>query len=400
MSRRTIVGIVVGVLVLGAAGGAVAYSMARTAALDDEDHGWEECEAPSVATVPDMGTLGDDPWPEGPVDIEDVVDLNRGTSLVEAADGSLLVTTQDGRLHRVVDGSATVVIDLTSEVSEGAERGLLDVELDPSRGWAYLTLTNLDGDVELRAYDLDADGLPVDGTSRVLMTVEQPHEWHNGGDVEVGPDGYLWLSAGDGGHIGDPFRHGQDPTTPLATIMRIEPTADGYTVPEGNPFEGRDGDERVVAYGFRNPWRIDFGPDGLLWIADVGQNCVEELDVLDPTDLGGNYGWSNLEGTYRFIGQLPEEPVWPVFEYLHDDGGCAMVGAGIYEGSAIPDLQGMYVFADYCRGRLMGLDVDGTTVTDVHRLGPRTPLVGSIGTDADGELYLLTLEEGIKKVVP
>lgn len=397
-SRWIIVGVVVAALVV--LGGGIGWTVARNQALADEDHGWEECEAPRVATVPDVESLGDDPWPAGPLSVVPFADIDRGTSLVEAADGSLLVTEQLGRLHRLVDGEVTVHMDLTDQVSEGQERGLLDIELDPERGWAYLTLTNGDGDLELRAYDLDGSGLPDPATERVLMTVEEPHEWHNGGDVEVGPDGNLWLSVGDGGHIADPFRHGQDPGTPLGTILRIVPTEDGYEIPEGNPFDGRDGDERVVAYGFRNPWRIHFGPEGRLWVAEVGQYCAEEVDVVDPADLGGNYGWSNLEGTYRFIGRLPDDPVWPAFEYTHDQGGCAIVGGGFYQGSAIPELVGSYVYADYCRGRVMALDVEGGTVTDVHRLGPRLPLLGSIGSDADGELYLLTLEEGIHKLVP
>lgn len=400
MNRRRWIALGVAVVLLASLGGGIAWAVARNQALADEDHGWEECEAPRVGTAPDMDSLGDDDWPFGPLSTEPFADIDRATSLVEAADGSLLVTAQAGVLHRLVDGESSTVHDVTGEVSEGQERGLLDIELDPDRGWAYMTLTNLDGDLELRAYDLDADGIPDPATERVLMTIEEPHEWHNGGDVEIGPDGNLWLSAGDGGHIADPFRHGQDPRTPLGTILRIIPTEDGYEIPDGNPLSGRSGDERVVAYGFRNPWRMHFGPDGLLWIAEVGQYCAEEVNVLDPADLGGNYGWSNLEGTYRFIGTIPDDPVWPAFEYTHDQGGCAIVGGGFYEGSAIPDLVGSYVFADYCRGRVYALDVEGREVVDVHRLGPKLPLLGSIGTDADGEMYLLTLETGIHKLVP
>ncbi|MEX1288668.1 MAG: PQQ-dependent sugar dehydrogenase [Acidimicrobiia bacterium] len=400
MSRRLLLGLVA-VIAVVAAGIGVAAAMSRSIALDEEDHGWEACEAPSIATVPDLGRLGVEPWPGGPVRTVPVADIDRATSLVEVADGSLVVTVKDGLLLRIdAGGEVTTLLDLTDRVSGGSEQGLLDVEPDPDRARLYLTLTNPDGDLELWALDADADGLPLPGTDRVLMTIDQPHEWHNGGDVEVGPDGHLWLSVGDGGSIADPFGNGQDPTTPLSAILRITPTEDGYETPAGNPFSGRSGDERVVAYGFRNPWRIDFGPDGLLWIADVGQYCAEEVNVLDPADLGGNYGWSNLEGTHRFIGRVPEDSVLPVFEYTHDDGGCAIVGAGIHRGSAVPGLAGHYVFADYCRGRLMALEVDGTDVTAVYELGPRHGLLASISPDADGDLYLLTLEDGIKRLVP
>ena len=402
MSRRNwIIVAVVGVLLVGAVVGFVVNEQQRQQALDDEDHGWADCVAPRVAEVPDMGTLGDDYWPEASLSTQLIAEFNRGTGMEQAPDGSLLLTQQDGRLQRMLDGEAELVLDFTGQVADGVEQGLLDIELDLDRGWAYLTLINLDEDLELWAYDLDADGIPVDGTGRILMTIDEPHEWHNGGDVEIGPDGMLWMSAGDGGHIADPFRHGQNPDTPLGTILRIEPTADGYEVPDDNPDLGRDADERVVAFGFRNPWRIDFAPDGLLWVADVGQYCAEEVSIVDPADLGGNYGWSNLEGSYRFVGQIPEEHVLPAFEYSHDDGGCSITGAGIYRGAAIPELVGMYVFADYCRGRVMALELDASgTVVDVHRLGVQINLIQAIEADADGELYLLTQEQGVHKLVP
>ena len=155
--------IAVGVVV--AAGIGVAAAMARSAALDEEDHGWEECEAPSIATVPDLGRLGVEPWPGGPVRTVPVADVDRATSLVEVADGSLVVTVKDGLLLRIdADGEVTTLLDLTDRVSGGSEQGLLDVEPDPDRGWLYLTLTNPDGDLELWALDADTDGLPVPGT--------------------------------------------------------------------------------------------------------------------------------------------------------------------------------------------------------------------------------------------
>ena len=179
------------------------------------------------------------------------------------------------------------------------------------------------------------------------------------------------------------------------------PTIDGYEVPEDNPELGGDADPRVVAFGFRNPWRMDFAPDGRLWVTDVGQKCSEEVSVVDPADLGGNYGWSNLEGSYRFIGPVPDDHVLPAFEYDQEANACAITGGAVYRGDAIPELKGMYVWTDYCWSRLRALELDGTgAVVGSYRLGPNVNLVQAIEADADGELYLLTQDQGLLKLVP
>ena len=297
-----------------------------------------------------------------------------------------------------------MLLDLRDQVlSEGAEQGLTDVAVDRARNAMYLALTDLRGDLEIRAYTLDPDGLPID-SPRLVLRLEQPHEWHQGGDIEVGPDGMVYISFGDGGAIGDPGLNGQDPATLLSSIIRIDPTRDGYGVPPGNPFVGgffTPGREEVIAYGLRNPWRMSFDrATDALWIGDVGQNCTEEVNVLTSDEWGANFGWSGLEGSYRFQGDVPADHVLPVFEYAHRSAGCAITGGYVYRGTAIPELRGMYVFADYCRGQLHALELEGNAVVGVVDLGVRVPLLPSFGERSDGELLVVSLERGPALLVP
>ncbi len=366
-------------------------------------HGWEECEAPRVANVPSWGESELETWPGPRLRLELLGEVVGATSAAQTTDGSFLVTTKEGRLVRVADGQVTEVLDLSSEVlSDGPEQGMIGVAVDPGRTSLYLSLTDLTGDVEVRAYTLDVAGLPI-ADPRLVLRVPQPHEWHQGGDLVIGPDGMLYVSLGDGGLKGDPGLNGQDPGTLLATIIRIDPTRDGYDIPEGNPFDSgwfSEGAPEVVAFGLRNPWRFSFDRlTGDLWVGDVGQNCVEEINVMPAGTRGSNFGWSRLEGSYRFQGDLPDTHVLPAFEYRHPDGGCAVSGGYVYRGEAIPDLRGMYVFADYCRGRLHALRLDGTEVVGFVNLGLRQTLVPSFAEDAEGELYIVGLESGLYKLV-
>lgn len=366
-------------------------------------HGWEECEAPRVAEVPSWGELAVESWPGSRLRLEIVAETTGATSAFQTTDGSFLITTKDGRLLRAADGEVTEILDLREEVlSEALEQGLTDVVVDPGRTSLYLSLTDLTGALEVRAYTIDSAGLPV-ADPRMVLRVPQPHEWHQGGDLEIGPDGMLYVSLGDGGYTGDPGQNGQDPGTLLATIIRIDPTREGYEVPAGNPFGSgwfSNGAPEVIAYGFRNPWRFSFDrATGNIWVGDMGQNCVEEVDVIPPDEWGLNFGWSRLEGSYRFQGDLPGNHVLPAFEYLHSDGGCAVTGGYVYRGELIPELFGAYVFADYCRGRLHALLLDGTDVVGMVDLGVRQVLLSSFVEDADGELYVVGFESGLHRLV-
>jgi glucose/arabinose dehydrogenase len=232
--------------------------------------------------------------------------------------------------------------------------------------------------------------------TRTILVVPQPAGNHNGGMIAFGPDGMLYVALGDGGGAGDTYQQGQDPTTLLGTILRLDVDAAAPYVPDDNPFaDGMAGAGEVWAYGLRNPWRFSFDGDDL-WVADVGQGDWEEVNLVSIEDGGANFGWPVLEGTHCFAGPatlcLDNDFVAPVFEYtIRGVPRCAIVGGHVYRGADFPGLVGAYVFADHCSGEIMALRVDGGDVVD-HRVFPSIgERITSFGADTAGELYLVTV---------
>ncbi len=324
----------------------------------------------------------------------------------------LFVAEQEGRIL-VLDPNredAVELLDISEQVSRvGNEEGLLSVALDPQFDetrslWVYYSVRGTPRMTRLSRFTVDlADPLRVEpGSELMILEVEQPYSNHNGGAIRFGPDGMLYLGYGDGGSGGDPRGHGQNLATLLGTIIRIDvrdaSVAAPYAVPADNPFIGTAGARpEIWAYGLRNPWRMDFDQKtGALWAADVGQQEVEEIDRIER---GGNYGWNILEGTHCF---QPAEgcdatgTVLPVAEYGHNLG-CSVTGGVVYRGEAIPALVGHYLFADYCSGRLWALPVDGGAIVELDRLPGE---VASFGTDADGEVHVLTFDGAVLRIVP
>ncbi|MFP5255515.1 MAG: PQQ-dependent sugar dehydrogenase [Acidimicrobiia bacterium] len=307
----------------------------------------------------------------------------------------------------------TPVLDLSDEVIDEGERGLLGLAFSTDGRRLYVDYTaEPDGRTMVVEYELgDRDAVERD-SRRVLLEVEQPYANHNGGHLAVGRDGFLYIGLGDGGGGGDPEEHGQNPETLLGSILRIDPLAPSeslpYAVPPGNPFaDAAGGAPEVWLYGVRNPWRFSFDrTTGDLWVADVGQNAWEEITWLPATGgfdagRGANLGWNEVEGTHEFDGDNPEGAVLPIHEYSHDDGACSITGGYLYRGSAIPDLQGAYLFADYCAPGLRAIQVhDGAVLAE--RAWPELggPQIQSFGEDGDGELYVLSAAGPISKVVP
>ena len=312
-----------------------------------------------------------------------------------------------------VDGTTltrpTEVLNLTDLVgSTDAERGLLGIAVAPDGKHLYTSYTRADDGASVvdeyrlggtpAAPTVDAD------TRRELLVVEQPYANHNGGHIAFGPDKFLYLGLGDGGAAGDPEGRAQDLFEPLGKILRIDPKK---AVPADNPFIGRDdADARIWLRGVRNPWRFSFDPaNGDLWIGDVGQDSVEEVDVLRVADGGGrgaNLGWDLREGGTDFADADPAEgdpgPLTePVHTYRHGDDGCSVTGGVVYRGAELPTLEGKYVFSDYCTGGLRTLDAaapkDATKVS-----GTDLQSVVGFGTGPTGELYVLSLDKGIYRL--
>ena len=308
--------------------------------------------------------------------------------------------------------TATPFIDITARVNSGPqEAGLLGMAFHPDWGTngnfeVFLSYTRTGAALESyvsRFYSLD-NGVTLDNSIEdVIMTVLQPFSNHNGGNVEFGPDGYLYAGWGDGGSAGDPSDNAQNLRNLLGTITRVD--VDGgtpYAIPATNPFaangsctQGVGGAPcpEIFAWGLRNPWRWSFdNSTGDLWAGDVGQGAIEEVDVID---LGSNYGWRCREGSTIFdiTGNCPAGLVDPITEYDHGVGR-SITGGYVYRGSAIPDLQGFYLFGDFVSGRIWTLPATSGTGSVANELLNTSLSISSFAVDNDEGLYVLDYAAG------
>lgn len=367
----------------------------------ERDYDWESCQGPRVEGVTMLADVDIGQWAEDSVAPLPVAELEFAVALADRpGDDSLYVTTLGGVVYEIPPGGEPVpVVDHTDEVLVGDEQGLLGIAFSPDGSFGYLTFIDQQGTLHLDEYSM-----PGFGDRRPVLSVPQPQKWHNGGNIHFGPDGFLYMGLGDGGGIADRYGNGQDLDTVLGTIIRIDPRPDGaapYRIPADNPYVDGEAPE-VFAYGLRNPWTFGFDhATGDLWIGDVGQNCVEEVDLV-PVDSGGgqNFGWSALEGNMRVRGTLPDDHVLPVLAYDHPVGGCSITVGDVYEGDAIPELRGKLLLGDYCRGRIMALSIAADGVVELAEIGVAVPLLTGIGFDGEGEAYFLTRTEGVFKLVP
>ena len=376
-----------------------------TTAEDDADTDHDPTES-----VEDLSAAG--------VTLIEVVTLDSPLAVTtRAGSDDLFVAERGGQVVRVSlgeDGTATnteVLLDLSDETTTDGERGLLGLTFDPDGDRLYLSFTGPEGDTRVDEWIMDGDQ-PDDGTRRTIYFLDQPFRNHNGGDIHFGPDGMLYLGLGDGGGSGDPLDAGQDFDTALGSIIRIDPTEAGdlpYEIPDDNPFVDGGGEPEIWITGLRNPWRFSWDPvTDDLWIADVGQNEVEEVNVLfangngTPPGAGANLGWAILEGDQPFDGgPEPENYVPPVHTYGHGPA-CSITGGVVSRGAGLPGLTGVYVFGDYCDPRLrLILQRDGQVVDeDILDLEVPGGLVVSFGTGPDGEVYVLSLAGGVYRLDP
>jgi glucose/arabinose dehydrogenase len=326
---------------------------------------------------------------------------------VRAGDSALYIAEKRGRIRAYRNGAvdATPVLDISTVVSTGTEQGLLGMTFSPDGSHLYVNYSDLHGDTHIVEYAM-AGGQADPTTRRELLLVPQPYSNNNGGGLAFGPGGKLWIGLGDGGSGGDPLDNAQSLTTLLGKILRIDPRPSGtlpYTIPSDNPFVNAPGDRpEIWAYGLRNPWRFSFDKaTGDLWIGDVGQNAREEIDYLPAGAPGGqNYGWARLEGTKPYTGAAPANAVAPLVDYPHAGGACSIVGGFVYRGSRIPNLAGTYVYGDYCAAPIQGLRQSGGQVTDQRSFSAALKSLTSFGQDAAGELYVLSLTNGLFRIDP
>ncbi len=327
------------------------------------------------------------------------------------------VVEQGGRIRLVRAGSvvATAFLDLASRTSAGGERGLLGLAFHPqfaSNGRFYVNYTDRAGDThlsEFRASPPSADAVDP-ATERQILFVAQPFANHNGGGLAFGSDGMLYAGLGDGGSGGDPFGNGQNLSTPLGKLLRMDvDRGTPFAVPSDNPFAARAGAFPAIwAYGLRNPWRFAFDRStGDLFIADVGQSAVEEVDFAAAPRRGGeNYGWNTMEGSRCYqpaSGCNTSGLALPVVEYTHADG-CSITGGVVYRGCRLPGYAGTYFYADYCTGFVRSFRMQGGQVTDrrdwTAALGRGLDSPTAFGLDDEGEVYIVDQDGEIYKVVP
>lgn len=341
------------------------------------------------------------------VELQPIASLDVPTAAgSRSGDPALYITERAGRLRVVRDGALVPepLLDLSEEVVTEGEQGLLDLAFSPSGEHLYLSYTGLDGHLRVHELRMGESG-PDPASRREVIVIEQQGPHHNGGGLAFGHDGMLYIGTGDGGLGGDPEDDAQRRDTLRGGVLRIDPRGgDPYAVPPDNPFvDDPDGADELFLYGLRNPWRLSVDrATGDLWIGEVGHDARDEINLHPAGTPGGaNYGWIRVEGRAPFQDQPPpDEPLtWPLYEYSHGEG-CAITGGYVYRGQAIPELQGAYVFGDFCAGWVRALVQEDGQVVAERDLGVRLGGLVSFGEDADGELYLASSNGEVAKLVP
>ncbi len=321
-----------------------------------------------------------------------------------AGDQRLFVVEQAGRIRIARNGVAVAApfLDISSRVKSGGEQGLLSMAFHPDyarNGFFFVNFTDKHGDTHVERFKVSRNADIADTASAVLvLKIDQPYANHNGGLVMFGLDGMLYIGTGDGGAAGDPKGNGQNRNALLGKILRINVNRVApYSVPVGNPYANSvDGKPEIWATGIRNPWRFAFDRSaGLLYIADVGQNEIEEIDVVQASRAGVNYGWNTMEGDACYgasNGCNRAGLEMPALTYRHTGGACSVTGGFVYRGRKLPSIAGHYFYADYCAGWVRSFKYQNGSATDKRdwKLSENIGHIVSFGEDSSGELYIVS----------
>jgi len=324
-----------------------------------------------------------------------VTGLSSPVEIGNAGDARLFAVEKGGRI-KIINANGTVnptpFLNISSLVLDNNEQGFLGLAFHPNyigNGYFYVNYINLSGDTVIARYSVSGDSNVADPSSAlILMTIDQPSTTnHNGGTLRFGPDGYLYIGMGDGGDGG---ARSQNINDLLGKMLRIDVNSGSpYAIPAGNPFAGATpGADEIWALGLRNPWKFSFDQAGNLWIADVGQSQVEEINKQPATTAGLNYGWRCYEGNseYNTAGCVAMNTMtFPFAQYSHADG-CSITGGYFYQGSAYPNFVGNYFFADYCRNRIGRINAAGAITYSANFSGSNS--FTTFGQDVNGELYI------------
>ena len=313
--------------------------------------------------------------------------------------GKIKILNQDGTVN------STPFLDIEDRVSTNAnERGLLGLAFHPNypeNPFFFVNYTNNSGATTISKFSVSSNEDIANDSETILLTINQPYANHNGGCINFGPDGNLYIGMGDGGSGGDPQNYSQNTESLLGKMLRINVNSGAYSIPENNPY----GDE-IWSVGLRNPWKFSFDSlNGDLWIADVGQNEFEEINMVQNNPANINYGWRCYEGNepYNLSGCPDEGLTFPVSTYSHYSSGdfkCSITGGYVYRGNQMSGLNGVYFFADYCSGEIGLLSKSENDEWDMHLAFPN--INGSwvsFGEDINGELYIASINGGIYKII-
>lgn len=353
---------------------------------------------PTTASRPDLDAVA--------IEFSEIGVFDRPVDLaVRPGDAALYIAEQAGRIWRVNGSTTEMVADLSALTVGEGEKGLLGLAFSPSGDRAYVNYTDLAGDTVIAEYRISDGGVVDPTSSRFLMQIPQPYGNHNGGGLVVDGDGHLLIGLGDGGAAGDPARRALDPNDLLGKILRIDPEPDdetglAYRIPPDNPYaDGVGGRPEILISGVRNPWKLSIDPaTGDLWVADVGQDSVEEATRLSADEVAGaSLGWGAFEGDQRFNEDQPAEGhLPPTLTYRHGDLGCSISGGAVYRGRAISALVGAYVFGDFCSGRVMAVDPESGRSIELARVSP----VSAVLPGPDGEMHVASYEGEVWRLIP
>jgi glucose/arabinose dehydrogenase len=325
-----------------------------------------------------------------------------------------MVVQQGGRISVVRDGKtlSKPFLDISSRVTAGGEQGLLGLAFAPNyakSGLFYVYFTRRDGKQEVAELRRATSDRANAGSIRSVLVMDDPEANHNGGQLNFGPDGLLYIGTGDGGGGGD--QHGtignaQNLGSLLGKILRIDPRRSGsraYSVPASNPFVGRAGARReIYSYGLRNPWRFSFDRvAGDLIIGDVGESAVEEIDFTTIEQArGGNFGWRVREGDRQFSDESVDGAIEPVIVRTHDEGWCSVTGGYVVRDPALPSLRGKYLYGDFCKGIIYGARLSSSGASGNARVAglPQIAALSSFGEDARGRIYVVSLGGAVSRI--
>lgn len=338
-------------------------------------------------------------------------DFRQPLGITHANDGSqrLFVVEKGGRIKIFHDGKvlARPFLDISRRIASNSERGLLSLAFHPNyseNGYFYVNYSNRAGDTVIARFQVGKNAHQANARSeKKLLTIAQPYANHNGGQLQFGPDGYLYIGTGDGGAAGDPKDNGQDRTTLLGAILRIDVDAgEPYAIPTSNPFVAeRDVRPEIWAYGLRNPWRFSFDrATGDVFIADVGQNAYEEVNYQAAQSAGGeNYGWNSMEGLHCYLENCDQVGLTlPILEYDHSQG-LSITGGYVYRGDAVPSLYGAYIYGDFVSGKIWRAFPDEAGQWQAELVLDSTLNISSFGEDEAGELYVVDFSGGIYRFI-